>query len=252
MADEVRVTIGGQEKSALLVSGGATGGSADQVQGNVASGIADSGNPVKVGGVYNSTLPTLTTGQRGDLQVGSRGALAVSLFSQDSTTAISGVADNADGVAVISALGRIGAAARGYVFNGTTWDRQRGDTVGAYMVATPSASANNAITPIVNGGVSSLVVKASAGNLYYATIQAGATGGFLIAYNATAAPAGGAALTGSLVLDIVPVAANGFATLGGRAIPERYSAGIVLLFSTSLSTYTVPANLANHMKGAAA
>src|ERR1051326_8548002 len=45
------------------------------VQGGVASGATDAGNPVKVGGVYNSTLPTLTTGQRGDLQLDSKGQL---------------------------------------------------------------------------------------------------------------------------------------------------------------------------------
>lgn len=37
--------------------------------GNIAAGVADSGNPVKVGGKYNTTSPTLTTGQRGDLQL---------------------------------------------------------------------------------------------------------------------------------------------------------------------------------------
>lgn len=35
----------------------------------VASGAADSGNPIKVGGKYNSTLPTFTDGQRGDFQI---------------------------------------------------------------------------------------------------------------------------------------------------------------------------------------
>lgn len=39
------------------------------VVGNVASGTTDSGNPIKVGGVYNTSAPTLTNGQRGDLQV---------------------------------------------------------------------------------------------------------------------------------------------------------------------------------------
>lgn len=43
--------------------------SALQVVGNVASGASDSGNPVKTGGVFNSTAPTLTTGQRGDSQL---------------------------------------------------------------------------------------------------------------------------------------------------------------------------------------
>jgi hypothetical protein len=45
--------------------------------GNVASGATDSGNPVKVGGKYNSTPISLTNGQRGDLQVNSRGELYV-------------------------------------------------------------------------------------------------------------------------------------------------------------------------------
>lgn len=58
-----------------VISGGSTGGtgtSASQVQGNVASGATDSGNPVKTGGVYNSTPPTITNGQRGDTQLDSR------------------------------------------------------------------------------------------------------------------------------------------------------------------------------------
>ena len=46
--------------------------------GGVASGATDSGNPLKVGGVYNSTPPVLTTGQRGDLQLDSSGRTLVS------------------------------------------------------------------------------------------------------------------------------------------------------------------------------
>lgn len=41
--------------------------------GGVASGATDSGNPVKTGGVYNSTPPTLTNGQRGDTQMDASG-----------------------------------------------------------------------------------------------------------------------------------------------------------------------------------
>jgi hypothetical protein len=48
-----------------------------QVVGNIASAATDSGNPVKVGGVYNSTQPTFTNGQRGDLQLSPRGAVYV-------------------------------------------------------------------------------------------------------------------------------------------------------------------------------
>lgn len=43
------------------------------IQGSVASTATDSGNPVKIGGIYTSTTPTLATGQRVDLQMDSSG-----------------------------------------------------------------------------------------------------------------------------------------------------------------------------------
>lgn len=45
--------------------------------GNVASAATDSGNPVKVGGIFKTTQPTVTDGQRVDAQFSSRGALRV-------------------------------------------------------------------------------------------------------------------------------------------------------------------------------
>lgn len=48
-----------------------------QVTGNVASGATDSGNPVKTGYVFNTTQPTVLTGQRVDAQGTSRGAAIV-------------------------------------------------------------------------------------------------------------------------------------------------------------------------------
>lgn len=113
----------------------------------------------------------------------------------------------------------------------------------------PSGAAGAAITPVVASAASALVVKASAGNLYGASMTAGATAGFFIAYNAAAAPAGGAALTAAQILAVVPVAANGFASIGDFSVPDRFSTGIVLLFSTATTTYTVPANAALHMRG---
>lgn len=43
--------------------------------GNVASGVTDTGNPLKIGGIFNTTQPTVTTGQRVDFQATARGAL---------------------------------------------------------------------------------------------------------------------------------------------------------------------------------
>lgn len=53
--------------------------------GNVASAATDSGNPLKVGGKYNSTLPTFTDGQRGDIQLNAKGGLLSQLMQPDGT-----------------------------------------------------------------------------------------------------------------------------------------------------------------------
>lgn len=55
------------------------------VAGNVASGSSDAGNPIKIGARYNSTLPTFTDGQRGDLQIDSRGGLQIIVTDKDGT-----------------------------------------------------------------------------------------------------------------------------------------------------------------------
>ena len=68
------------------VVGGSVTVTLGTVVGNIASGAADSGNPVKVGGVYNSTQPTVTTGQRVDEQSDERGNKKVYLATKlDST-----------------------------------------------------------------------------------------------------------------------------------------------------------------------
>ena len=47
------------------------------IGGGVAANAADSGNPVKVGGKYNATAPTLDGGDRGDLELDVNGNLQV-------------------------------------------------------------------------------------------------------------------------------------------------------------------------------
>lgn len=48
-----------------------------QVQGAGASGATKAGNPVQIGGVFNTTQPTVTTGQGVELQASARGSLLV-------------------------------------------------------------------------------------------------------------------------------------------------------------------------------
>lgn len=48
------------------------------IQGDSASGASKAGNPVQIGGVFNTTQPTVTTGQTVEAQSTARGALIVS------------------------------------------------------------------------------------------------------------------------------------------------------------------------------
>src|SRR5271154_4469578 len=49
------------------------------IQGDSASGAANAGNPVKIGGVFNTTQPTVTNGQTVDAQFTARGAQIVAV-----------------------------------------------------------------------------------------------------------------------------------------------------------------------------
>lgn len=119
--------------------------------GNVADNGVDSGNPVKVGGKYNSTKPTYADGDRADLQVGQRGALIASLFANDSATAISSEADDSDGVSTSAAVNNLSVMARNTWFNGTTWDRARGNTNGQFIHGTTAHDSADAGNPVKVG-----------------------------------------------------------------------------------------------------
>ena len=121
-----------------------TAGSAEWlIGGGVASGASDSGNPVKVGGKYNATQPTFTDGDRGDLQIGLRGSLKVELWGSDSNVAVTRYADNADDVAASATSRNLAVQNRNTVFDGTTWDRMRGDSTDGVLV---NLGANNNVT----------------------------------------------------------------------------------------------------------
>lgn len=89
-----------------------------QVVGNVPAGSADSGNGVKVSGVYNSTLPTYTSGNRTDAQFSVKGGLYVTLLSTGG--AMANIASPSDAAGANSALFTISYGAN---WNGSTWDR---------------------------------------------------------------------------------------------------------------------------------
>jgi hypothetical protein len=142
------------------------------VGGAAASGASKSGNPVQVGGVFNSTQPTVTTGQAVEAQSTSRGALIVgtgvdtfnvtanagtnlntsALFLDATYTgrmpAGASPADNESNTN--TALSRIGTF--NYVFDGVTWDRWTGAVTGG-GIADRSAFTAGTTAEFTAGGV---------------------------------------------------------------------------------------------------
>lgn len=110
---------------------GATGTNSQQVQGNVASGATDVGNPVKVGMRVVTVKSGLTTGIRTDMLSDPFG----NLYMRPVTTILSGF--NGLGAAWGAAGANDNAAYAGapmgalcFMYNGTNIDACRGDTTG--------------------------------------------------------------------------------------------------------------------------
>lgn len=208
----------------------ATGASAQTMQGNSASGATDTGNGVKVAGVYNTTAPTFTNAQRGDMQLDSNGNLRARLVASIGT-ATDGVGNGAIGyLAATNASGGINLlGTANWAFNGTGWDRVPGNiygsvvqmgaaAVGSFTTATSSSTA-------VEAG---RVAKAAAGNLYGMTITTGASAGYVMAVNSATVPADGAVAP----LYCAAVAAN--TTLDKVwNMPIFFSTGVTVVFSTT-------------------
>lgn len=149
------------------------------VVGNVASGATDSGNPVKVGGVYNTTPPTLTNGQRGDAQLlvdgSTRSAMVGGPQAPSDTMTNSGFAAPFVSTTQGTSNGLV-TALMGY--NGTNWSRIR--LTGA------SGALLTELGPYVFGRVTADgQIKGSAGFIHTITIAPIGTtvAGVLTVYN---------------------------------------------------------------------
>lgn len=186
---------------------------------SVASGASDSGNPVKIGARYNSTLPTFTNGQRGDLQIDSRGntrALLVAPLVAAGDGLASFVASPTNTSEAAPAAVRMLPAAT-FVFNGATFDRIKKPSAASRI--TSAAASTNAT-----------VAKASAGDLFTAVgYNAAATLRYLKIYNKATAPTVGTD-TPVLTLALPPTAAFAF------DFPSQYfSTGIAYALTTGVA-----------------
>lgn len=152
------------------ISGGGGGTVEEASAGPVAPG-APAAKSSLIGAVYNNSLPTLTTGVQQALQMDLRGALRVRVHA----TALTG----SDGVsnallAGVNGEGSVGGETRmasqaPYVFNGTTWDRQRGDAFGLRIqpAQRPGTNRSKLITT-----TSSEIIPASANSWFLANDSA--------------------------------------------------------------------------------
>lgn len=152
----------GRVQTTQLVStvSGSSGASADQVQGNVDSGATDSGKPVKVGAEATAPSGLVTAGQRVNLRSDLRGNLRVLMMDQDGVTSAAIQPMDSDGRLASNAA--IATDTRLMDFNGTTWDRVRGNTTGLIVIPPRGWSYAAAASGIVNSAVA-VTIKAAAG-----------------------------------------------------------------------------------------
>lgn len=204
----------------VVVSGASSG-----TAGDVASGSADSGNPVKIGGVVDTSngWASLTNGARQNVKMSTFGEVAVNLYAGGFTAMGSGAqADTAS-----NSQSRVFAEARDMVFNGTTWDRLRGSTSGLFNVPQAVTSGGLSISRLI--GATSGVIKASAGQLYTATLtNTNAAIRFLQIYNKTTA----GTLSTDTPLLTIPLPPNASVMIDFSAIGGAFSTGISWQFTT--------------------
>ena len=124
------------------------------VDGGVLHDAVDSGNPIKIGGKANDGSQTpVANGDRVDAWFDGWGALNTNAYLQDGG-ASGGVANilatGADAVPNSTDLLWTGAA--GYVFNGTDWDRLRGNTGGVFVNGQVAHDVADVGNPLKIGG----------------------------------------------------------------------------------------------------
>ena len=124
------------------------------VQGDRAHDASDRGSPVKVGGRASTSAPAaVAAGDRVDAYFDANGRLVVLLDSLPTAAALADATAN-------PTTPIVGAAA--LVFNGTTWDRERGNIDGTALVsAARTASVDSADLTNFNARGLQLVIDAT-------------------------------------------------------------------------------------------
>lgn len=164
----LRLTPGdGEFQGALGGGGSGTSGNPAEVNlvqtgGNtlvVDDAAAGTTAPVPVGGIYNTTKPTYTNGDRTQMQSDSRGGTFAVIKAEDGTTTapVSTFVTDAQSNTTSLSVKNFGA-----VFNSSSWDRQRGNTTGTIIIPPQGWSYAAASGGIVNT-TTAVTIKGAAG-----------------------------------------------------------------------------------------
>lgn len=202
---------------------------------NVRISVVAQPNAVTVNGSVNATLPSGTTTIVTQATAANLNAQVVG--AETAGSAVTGLGLRAMGSDGTNARDLLTDSSGHLITNLTVFSTASSSFVNLssdggrlYSVPAPSGQSIVANTPSVTSAVgSSLVLKASAGNLYGWRVTTGASAGYVLVFNATSLPANGAVTP----VDCVAVAANSTVGAGPFDIPERYGTGITIGFSTT-------------------
>lgn len=211
------------------------------VSGLSGSGSANVGNPVKTGCAYNSTPPTVTTGQTVDCQADTRGSTRAVLYTENTNTAIGAsqatntvgtglLADITNGLCDVSGVTVITENNFGpirmsctehaqYVLQSTTSEQVFGLSLHTLTAANTTNATN---------------VKGTSGNIYRITIEnvSATTPAWLSLYNNAGTPTCG---TGIIQQFLVPSTATGAIRDIPMDIPKPFSSGIAYCLTTGVA-----------------
>lgn len=169
------------------------------------------------------------------LAVGGSGAAAVPVDATNPlpvTLASAGAAaiqetNNADGRAVSATANKSSVISYSYVFNGTTWDRQRGDTSGIDVIigARATAGGYTQFRRIATADTNAASIKATAGRVYgYVISNPSAAAKFVKLFNKATAPTVGT----DTPIRTIMIPAGGIAAYHVAAGLAGFSAGIAI------------------------
>lgn len=231
---EISYGVGGAGESvaALVAVGGSTGGNVTVTNFPAVQPVSDNGGSLTVDGSvsisnFPATQPVSGTVSVGNFPASQAVSGSVSVSNFPATQQVS----DAGGSLTIDT-----------------------GTAGVFS-PTPTGLAAYGIVPQVSVGQASMLVRAAAGNLYSASVVAAtnAPAFYLIALNRTSVPSANAAITAAEMMGCQYIFAGSYGSLNPDDIPDRFTTGIVLICSTSTTTYTPP-NAGNilHLKARAA